>query len=97
MVFSFTCFEISEPAEPISTVCTGMTNKLHAESADLLGISRIGAPRIAGTGVAFTPHRYHQEHVARELTKVGAPEFTRFAQTSGVTTATSRYRSPAIP
>jgi alkylresorcinol/alkylpyrone synthase len=69
-----------------------MTNNLHAESADLLGISRIGAPRIAGTGVAFTPHRYHQEDVARELTKVGGPEFMRFAQTSGVT-----YRNLALP
>jgi alkylresorcinol/alkylpyrone synthase len=70
----------------------GMTNESHTASADLLGISRIGAPSIAGTGVAFTPHRYDQDDVARELTKVGGPEFMRFARTSGVD-----YRNLALP
>jgi alkylresorcinol/alkylpyrone synthase len=69
-----------------------MTNKTQTKSADLLAISRIGAPTIAGTGVAFTPHRYDQDDVARELTKVGGPEFMRFAQTSGVD-----YRNLALP
>jgi alkylresorcinol/alkylpyrone synthase len=69
-----------------------MTNETHFESANLLGVSRIGAPSIAGTGVAFGPHRYHQDDVARELTKVGGPEFMRFARTSGVD-----YRNLALP
>jgi alkylresorcinol/alkylpyrone synthase len=69
-----------------------MTNKTRTESLDSLAISRIGAPRIAGTGVAFTPHRYHQDDVARALTTVGGPEFMRFAQTSGVD-----YRNLALP
>ncbi|MCW2513637.1 MAG: type polyketide synthase [Mycobacterium sp.] len=69
-----------------------MTNETHTKSADLLAFSRTGAPSIAGTGVAFTPHRYHQDDVARVLTKVGGPEFMRFAQTSGVD-----YRNLALP
>jgi len=68
-----------------------MTNETQFES-DLLGVSRIGAPTIAGTGVAFGPYRYDQEAVARELTKVNGPEFMRFAQTSGVS-----HRNLAIP
>ena len=51
-----------------------------------------GAPHIAGTAVALTSHRYNQDEVASELTKVGGPEFARFAQTSGVDT-----RSLALP
>ncbi|MDT5075288.1 MAG: alkylresorcinol/alkylpyrone synthase [Mycobacterium sp.] len=69
-----------------------MTIETHTGSSDSLTISRIGAPRIAGSGVAFTPYRYHQDDVARELTKVGGPEFMRFAQTSGVD-----YRNLALP
>jgi alkylresorcinol/alkylpyrone synthase len=42
--------------------------------------------------VALTAHRYNQDEVARVLTKVGGPEFARFAQTSGVDT-----RSLALP
>jgi predicted naringenin-chalcone synthase len=51
-----------------------------------------GAPRIAGTAVAFTPHRYSQDDVARELTKMAGPEFMRFAATAGV-----EHRSLALP
>jgi alkylresorcinol/alkylpyrone synthase len=51
-----------------------------------------GAPHIAGTAVALTAHRYNQDDVASVLTKVGGPEFARFAQTSGVDT-----RSLALP
>jgi len=51
-----------------------------------------GAPHIAGTAVALTAHRYNQDEVASVLTKVGGPEFARFAQTSGVDT-----RSLALP
>jgi alkylresorcinol/alkylpyrone synthase len=51
-----------------------------------------GAPRIAGTAVAFTPHRYSQDEVARELTDFAEPGFARFAQTSGV-----EHRSLALP
>lgn len=42
--------------------------------------------------MAFTPHRYDQDDVARELTKVGGPEFMRFARTSGV-----EHRNLALP
>ncbi|RAU90101.1 type III polyketide synthase [Mycobacterium colombiense] len=51
-----------------------------------------GAPRIAGTAVAFTPHRYNQDEVARELTEFTDPAFVRFAQTAGVD-----QRSLALP
>lgn len=51
-----------------------------------------GAPRIAGTAVAFTPHRYAQDEVARELTEFAEPGFMRFAQTTGVDS-----RSLALP
>jgi alkylresorcinol/alkylpyrone synthase len=42
--------------------------------------------------VAFTPHRYNQDEVARELTEVTGPEFMRFAHTSGVD-----HRNLALP
>ncbi|WP_407685508.1 type III polyketide synthase [Mycobacterium sp. HUMS_1102779] len=53
---------------------------------------RGAAPRIAGTAVAFTPHRYDQDEVARELTGFAEPGFLRFAQTAGVD-----RRSLALP
>ncbi|BBX61393.1 polyketide synthase-like Pks10 [Mycobacterium saskatchewanense] len=51
-----------------------------------------GAPHIAGAAVAFTPHRYDQEQVARELTAIAEPGFMRFAHTTGVD-----HRSLALP
>ncbi|HYJ57398.1 MAG TPA: 3-oxoacyl-[acyl-carrier-protein] synthase III C-terminal domain-containing protein [Mycobacterium sp.] len=51
-----------------------------------------GAPQIAGTSVAFTPHRYSQEEVARELTDFAEPGFARFANSSGV-----QHRNLALP
>ncbi|MEE6177933.1 type III polyketide synthase [Mycobacterium sp. 050134] len=51
-----------------------------------------GAPRITGAAVAFTPHRYDQEQVARELTDFVEPAFMRFARTTGVD-----HRSLALP
>jgi alkylresorcinol/alkylpyrone synthase len=69
-----------------------MTNKTDSTPVDTLSLNRSGAPNIAGTGVAFTSHKYTQEEVARELTKVGGPEFMRFAQTAGV-----EYRNLALP
>lgn len=42
--------------------------------------------------MAFTPHRYNQDEVARELTEVADPGFMRFAQTTGVD-----HRSLALP
>lgn len=42
--------------------------------------------------MAFPPHRYNQEQVARELTRVTGPEFMRFAHTAGVD-----ERSLALP
>ncbi len=59
---------------------------------DTLGVPRSGAPHIAGTGVALTPHRYSQDEVVRELSTIIDPAFTRFAATSGVQT-----RSLALP
>ncbi|WP_422747710.1 type III polyketide synthase [Mycobacterium sp. WMMD1722] len=51
-----------------------------------------GASRIAGTATAFTPYRYSQDEVARELTDFADPGFARFARTSGV-----EHRSLALP
>src|ERR1700760_450295 len=49
-------------------------------------------PHIAGTAVAFTPHRYDQAEVARGLTEFAEPGFMRFAETTGVD-----CRSLALP
>ena len=70
----------------------GMTEKIDSTFVDSLTLNKIGAPSIAGTGVAFTPHKYNQDEVARELTTVTGPGFTRFAQSSGV-----EYRNLALP
>src|ERR1700761_973659 len=51
-----------------------------------------GGPHIAGTAVAFTPHRYDQAEVARGLTEFAEPGFMRFAKTTGVD-----HRSLALP
>ncbi|WP_137145403.1 type III polyketide synthase [Mycolicibacterium sp. CR10] len=51
-----------------------------------------GAPHIAGTAMAFTPHRYTQQEVARELTDFAEPGFARFAGSSGVD-----FRNLALP
>ena len=69
-----------------------MTDISHLPRHDLHTPVTRGAPRVAGTAVAFTRHRYDQTDVARELTTMGGPEFQRFAQTSGVDT-----RSLALP
>jgi alkylresorcinol/alkylpyrone synthase len=79
-------------ARAMRPVVTCMTDTTYSTSVDTHGLTRAGAPRIAGTGVAFTQNRYTQDEVARELTKVTGPEFMRFAQTSGV-----EYRSLALP
>src|SRR5262245_48045427 len=69
-----------------------MTDTTHSIWMDQIAGQRTGAPHIAGTAVALTGHRYNQDEVTRVLTKVGGPEFARFAQTSGVDT-----RSLALP
>ncbi|KAA0081837.1 type III polyketide synthase [Mycolicibacterium sp. P9-64] len=69
-----------------------MTDTTIFPTANLHAFNRTGAPSIAGTGVAFTPYRYNQDEVTRELTKVGGPEFMRFARTSGVD-----HRNLALP
>lgn len=51
-----------------------------------------GAPQIAGTAMAFTPYRYTQDEVARELTDFTDTGFARFARTSGV-----EHRNLALP
>jgi hypothetical protein len=47
-----------------SIVCTGMTDTKIFTPADALTFKEVGAPSIAGTGMAFTPHRYNQDDVA---------------------------------
>jgi len=69
-----------------------MTDTTIFTTVDSQALNRTGAPSIAGTGVAFTPYRYNQDEVTRELTKVGGPEFMRFARTSGVD-----HRNLALP
>ncbi len=69
-----------------------MTATTYFTSADLAARRARGAPHIAGTAVAFTPHRYNQDEVARELTEFAEPGFMRFAQTTGVD-----HRSLALP
>lgn len=69
-----------------------MTDTTHSIWMDQIVEQQTGAPHIAGTAVALTAHRYNQDEVASVLTKVGGPEFARFAQTSGVDT-----RSLALP
>jgi predicted naringenin-chalcone synthase len=61
-------------------------------SADLVARLTRGAPNITGTAVAFPPNRYHQDEVARELTKFSEPGFMRFARATGVD-----HRSLALP
>ena len=74
----------------------GMTATTYFTSANQAARPARGAPRIAGTAVAFTPHRHNQDHnqdeVARELAEFAGPGFMRFAQTAGVD-----HRSLALP
>ena len=69
-----------------------MTDTTHFTSADRLPLHTVGAPRIAGTAVAFTEHRHSQSEITRELSDVAPPGFERFTQTSGVAT-----RNLALP
>ena len=69
-----------------------MTATTYFTSANEAALHTRGAPHIAGTAVAFTPHRYNQDEVARELTDLAEPGFMRFAQTTGVD-----HRSLALP
>jgi len=69
-----------------------MTATTYSTYANWGALPGRGAPRIAGTAVAFTPHRYNQDEVARELTEFAEPGFMRFAQTAGVDN-----RSLALP
>jgi alkylresorcinol/alkylpyrone synthase len=68
-----------------------MTATTYLTSTNPVARSR-RAPHIAGTAVAFTPHRYNQDDVSRELTKAAGPVFMRFARTTGVD-----HRSLALP
>lgn len=69
-----------------------MTDTTHSTSTDHFALQRIGAPHIAGVASAFTPNRYTQDEVTRELTDVAPPGFERFTRTSGVDT-----RNLAVP
>ena len=64
----------------------------HFRSADSVARRARGAPYIAGTAAAFTPHRYNQDEVSSELAAAAGPEFMRFARTTGVD-----YRNLALP
>lgn len=70
----------------------GMTATTHLTSPRRAAHREQGAPHIAGAAVAFTPHRYNQDEVARELTEFTDPRFLRFAETTGVD-----HRSLALP
>jgi alkylresorcinol/alkylpyrone synthase len=61
-----------------------MTATTYFTSANQAARHARAAPRIAGTAVAFTPHRRNQDEVARELTEFAGPGFMRFAQPAGV-------------
>ncbi len=69
-----------------------MTNTAFSRSENSAAVRRGGDPRVAGTAVAFTEHRYNQDEVAAELTSFAEPGFARFARTSGV-----EYRNLALP
>lgn len=68
-----------------------MTETSYVTSAKQARASR-GAPRIVGTALALPPHRHTQDQITSELAGVSAPEFSRFARTSGVD-----ERSLALP
>ncbi|BBY00786.1 polyketide synthase-like Pks10 [Mycobacterium seoulense] len=70
----------------------GMTATTHLTSPHRTAHREQPAPHIAGAAVAFTPHRYNQDEVARELTEFTDPRFLRFAQTTGVD-----HRNLALP
>ncbi|MCV7178057.1 type III polyketide synthase [Mycolicibacterium sphagni] len=69
-----------------------MTDTAFFNSRNIIGVPQRGAPRIAGTAVAFTEHRYDQREVAEALTEFAEPGFMRFANTSGV-----EHRNLALP
>jgi alkylresorcinol/alkylpyrone synthase len=69
-----------------------MTDIAFSHSLNSIGTHRRGDPRVAGTAVAFTTHRYDQDEVAKALTEFADPAFARFARTSGV-----EYRNLALP
>jgi len=69
-----------------------MVDTTYFTSADPVALLSSGAPRVAGTAVAFPPNRYNQEDVARELTTFADQGFMRFARTTGVD-----HRSLALP
>jgi hypothetical protein len=69
-----------------------MTATTYFTSANQAARHARGAPRIAGTAVAFTPHRHNQAEVARELTEFAGPGFMRLAHPAGVD-----HRGLALP
>lgn len=69
-----------------------MTDTDFHRSLNSIGVAQGGAPRVAGTAVAFTAHRYGQDEVAGALTDFAEPGFARFARTSGV-----EHRNLALP
>ncbi|TGD88346.1 type III polyketide synthase [Mycolicibacterium sp. CH28] len=69
-----------------------MTDTAFSRSVNAISVPRRGDPRIAGTAVAFTAHRYNQDEVAEQLTDFAEPGFARFARTSGV-----EHRNLALP
>ena len=69
-----------------------MTDIAFSSPLNKIRVSQRGDPRIAGTAVAFTDHRYNQDEVAAALTSFAEPGFARFARTSGVD-----HRNLALP
>jgi hypothetical protein len=56
----------------LSQVTPGRRNRALTRNPAQVSHAR-GPPHIAGTAVAFTPHRYNQDEVARELTEFAEP------------------------
>jgi alkylresorcinol/alkylpyrone synthase len=72
-----------------------MTATTYFTSANQAARHARGAPRIAGTAVAFTPHRHNQDEVARELTEFAGPGFMRSPKRRQSTIAALCYRCRA--
>ena len=73
----------------------GMTATTYFTSVSQAAPHARGDLRIAGTAVAFIPHRHNQDdpdEVAREFTEFAGPGLMLFAQTAGVD-----HRSLALP
>jgi hypothetical protein len=68
-----------------------MTATTYFASADRAARHAPGAPRIAGTAVAITPHRHNPDEVARELTEFAGRGSSASPKRLESTSAALRY------